>query len=144
MCINPEREWIVLYYIYIQKSPSSPTPLPHRYHSPLTPNPKKGLSSCGMNCMIWEIYKKKQKYGGRVVSLDANFGLLATRRRLGRPGDSSALRSAFVMWVVCFEGFTKKRKKRTKMHNTIYRARLGRAEGSAEGGSIYGPNRILQ
>jgi len=36
--------------------------------------------------------------GGRVFfSLDASSGLLATRRRLGRRGDSSALRSAFVV-----------------------------------------------
>jgi len=35
--------------------------------------------------------------GGRVFSLDATFGLLATRRRLERRGDSSALRSAFVV-----------------------------------------------
>ena len=44
--------------------------------------------------------------GGRVFSLDATFGLLATRRRLGRRRDSSALRSALVVWVVCYEGFT--------------------------------------
>ena len=30
-------------------------------------------------------------------SLDASLGLLATRRRLGRRGDSSAMRSAFVV-----------------------------------------------
>jgi len=37
--------------------------------------------------------------GGRVFSLDAALGLLATRRRLrlGRRGDSSATRSAFVV-----------------------------------------------
>jgi len=36
--------------------------------------------------------------GGRVFfSLDASSGLLATRRRLGHRGDSSALRSAFVV-----------------------------------------------
>jgi len=38
-----------------------------------------------------------KKSGGRVFSLDATFGLLATRRRLGRRGDSSAIRSAFVV-----------------------------------------------
>jgi len=32
-----------------------------------------------------------------VSSLDTTFGLLATRRRLGRWGDSHALRSAFVV-----------------------------------------------
>jgi len=32
-----------------------------------------------------------------------SLGLLATRRRLGRRGDSSAMRSAFVVWVVCYE-----------------------------------------
>jgi len=31
------------------------------------------------------------------VSLDATLGLLATRRRLGRRGDSSIMRSAFVV-----------------------------------------------
>jgi len=35
--------------------------------------------------------------GGRVFSLDAALGLLATRRRLGRRGDFSAMRSAFVV-----------------------------------------------
>jgi len=35
--------------------------------------------------------------GGRVFSLDATFGLLATRRRLMHRGDFSALRSAFVV-----------------------------------------------
>jgi len=35
--------------------------------------------------------------GGRVFSLDAALGRLATRRRLGRRGDSSAMRSAFVV-----------------------------------------------
>jgi len=48
--------------------------------------------------------KKKKKNGeeppdtggGQVFSLDATLGLLATRRRLGRWGDSSAMRSAFV------------------------------------------------
>jgi len=36
--------------------------------------------------------------GGRFFfSLDASSGLLATRRRLGRRGDSSAQRSAFVL-----------------------------------------------
>jgi len=34
--------------------------------------------------------------GGRVFSLDAALGLLATRRRLGRRGDFFAMRSAFV------------------------------------------------
>jgi len=35
--------------------------------------------------------------GGRVFSLDATAGLLATRLRLGRRGSSSALRSALVV-----------------------------------------------
>jgi len=35
--------------------------------------------------------------GGRVFSLDAALGLLAARRRLGRRGDSSAMRSDFVV-----------------------------------------------
>jgi len=35
--------------------------------------------------------------GGRVFSLDATYGLLATRRRLWRRGGFSALRSAFVL-----------------------------------------------
>ena len=35
--------------------------------------------------------------GRRSFSLDAALGLLATRRRLGRRGDSFALRSAFVV-----------------------------------------------
>jgi len=35
--------------------------------------------------------------GGRVFSFDATFGLMATRRRLGRRGGSFALRSAFVV-----------------------------------------------
>jgi len=35
--------------------------------------------------------------GGRVFSLDAALGLLALRRRLGRRGDYSAMRSAFVV-----------------------------------------------
>jgi len=35
--------------------------------------------------------------GGRGFSLDAALGLLATRQRLGRRGDSSAMRSAFVV-----------------------------------------------
>jgi len=35
--------------------------------------------------------------GGRVFSLDAALGLLATRRRLGRRGDFFAMRSAFVV-----------------------------------------------
>ena len=45
-------------------------------------------------------------------SLDASSGLLATRRRLGRRGDSSAMRSAFVARVVGYEEFKKKRKKK--------------------------------
>jgi len=44
--------------------------------------------------------------GGRVFSLDATSDLLATRRRLGRRGGSCALRAAFVVWVVWYEGFT--------------------------------------
>jgi len=35
--------------------------------------------------------------GGRVFSLDTALGLLATRRRLVRRGDASAMRSAFVV-----------------------------------------------
>jgi len=35
--------------------------------------------------------------GGRVFSFKATIGLLATRRRLGRRGDSPALHSAFVV-----------------------------------------------
>ena len=34
---------------------------------------------------------------GFFFSLDASSGILATRRRLGRRGDSSTLRSAFVV-----------------------------------------------
>jgi len=37
---------------------------------------------------------------------------LATRRRLGRRGDSSALRSASVVCVVCCEGYTQKNQKK--------------------------------
>jgi len=36
-------------------------------------------------------------------------GLLATRWRLWRQSGSSTLRPAFVVYVVCYEGFTKKR-----------------------------------
>jgi len=47
---------------------------------------------------------------------------LATRRRLGRRGDSSAMRSAFVVWVVCYEDYTKKRKKKKrKDHRAVTR-----------------------
>jgi len=35
--------------------------------------------------------------GGGVFSFDAALGLLATRRHLGRRGDYSAVRSAFVV-----------------------------------------------
>jgi len=35
--------------------------------------------------------------GGRVFSFDAALGLLAIRRCLGRQGDFSAMRSAFVV-----------------------------------------------
>jgi len=45
--------------------------------------------------------KKKKKLlipaAAGSFSLDATSGLLATRRRLGRQGDSSAMRSAFVV-----------------------------------------------
>jgi len=43
---------------------------------------------------ITNLKKKKNTGGGRVFSLDAALCLLATRRRLGRRGDSFALRSA--------------------------------------------------
>jgi len=52
---------------------------------------------------------------GFFFSLDAFSGLLATRRRLGRRGDSSAMRSAFVARVVCYEEFTKKQNKTKKL-----------------------------
>jgi len=50
-------------------------------------------------------------------SLDASSGLLATRRRLGRWGDSSAMRSAFVwceLYVVCYEEYYTKQKQKQK------------------------------
>jgi len=44
-------------------------------------------------CDLFGVVSKKKGF----FSLDASSGLLATRRRLGRWGDSSALRSAFVV-----------------------------------------------
>jgi len=55
--------------------------------------------------MLCNTEKKKKKKKNLLIpsaavfffSLDASSGLLATRRRLGRQGDSSAMRSAFVV-----------------------------------------------
>jgi len=58
----------------------------------------------GAEAVRHHLRKQKKK-------LDASSGLLATRRRLGRRRDSSALRSALVVCVVCYEGFTQEQKK---------------------------------
>jgi len=44
-----------------------------------------------------ELVPEKNKAAAGSFSLDATLGLLATRRRLGRQGDPSAMRSAFVV-----------------------------------------------
>jgi len=55
-----------------------------------------------------------------MVNLTQARGHMATRRRLGRRGDSSALRSAFVVGLCCFKGKKKKKKKnhpQSQTHN---------------------------